>query len=304
MQVALAAAGDVSSDAQLLQTYQEERHPAGEDAIKLSGGLRSTGGHCELVREHFGEISHSAVALALGSVWLEPFAPVTHVNTSICSLPPLPACQAGTLLRANTVRGALPRFLRRLALSVLTRLPMVRSRLVPQITEDAVTYTSSSLARPAATTAAAAAQCAGTAFPDASITLDGSVRPATDLLRGGEGCCGTLVVLGTLGSSVVSPGVSEAQGGLQDAGSAAAAAAAWPTHWGHWPLHVVSLRQQQSKQGSVGGSGSSGAVDTWGLVSKHVGGAGGVLVRPDGIIAAAGGPQEIRGWLQAHVCAG
>lgn len=204
---------------------------------------------------------------------------------------------AGTLLRANAIRGAVPRFIRRVVLGILTRLPLVRSRLVPQVTEDAITYTSSSLARPAA--AAAAAQCAGTAFPDASITIGGKARPATDLLRGREGSCGTLVVFGSQGLSP--EGVSGGQEGAQQGDSATAGSgsvphAAWPTQWSHWPLHVVSLQQQ----GSTGSSGSSGAVDTWGFVSKHVGGASGVLVRPDGIIAAAGGPDDVRGWLQAH----
>lgn len=36
--VALAACGDVASAPTLLQTYQEERHPPGADAVKFSGG--------------------------------------------------------------------------------------------------------------------------------------------------------------------------------------------------------------------------------------------------------------------------
>lgn len=35
--VALAAAGDVASAHELLQTYQEERHPVGKDAVRFSG---------------------------------------------------------------------------------------------------------------------------------------------------------------------------------------------------------------------------------------------------------------------------
>jgi 2-polyprenyl-6-methoxyphenol hydroxylase-like FAD-dependent oxidoreductase len=35
--VALAVTGGVDSAPQLLQTYQEERHPAGEDAVRFSG---------------------------------------------------------------------------------------------------------------------------------------------------------------------------------------------------------------------------------------------------------------------------
>jgi 2-polyprenyl-6-methoxyphenol hydroxylase-like FAD-dependent oxidoreductase len=35
--VALAAAGDVASAPELLQKYQEERHPVGQDAVRFSG---------------------------------------------------------------------------------------------------------------------------------------------------------------------------------------------------------------------------------------------------------------------------
>jgi 2-polyprenyl-6-methoxyphenol hydroxylase-like FAD-dependent oxidoreductase len=35
--VALAAAGDAASAPELLQTYQEERHPVGQDAVRFSG---------------------------------------------------------------------------------------------------------------------------------------------------------------------------------------------------------------------------------------------------------------------------
>jgi 2-polyprenyl-6-methoxyphenol hydroxylase-like FAD-dependent oxidoreductase len=38
--VALAAAGDVKGP-QLLQTYQEERHPVGADAVRFSGVSQS-----------------------------------------------------------------------------------------------------------------------------------------------------------------------------------------------------------------------------------------------------------------------
>lgn len=38
--VALAAAGDVTGP-ELLQTYQEERHPVGAAAVRFSGGQQS-----------------------------------------------------------------------------------------------------------------------------------------------------------------------------------------------------------------------------------------------------------------------
>jgi 2-polyprenyl-6-methoxyphenol hydroxylase-like FAD-dependent oxidoreductase len=50
--VALAAAGDVASAPQLLQTYQEERHPAGEDAVRLSG-VWGVGWGGERIREGY-----------------------------------------------------------------------------------------------------------------------------------------------------------------------------------------------------------------------------------------------------------
>lgn len=36
--VALAVSGGVDSAPKLLQTYHEERHPAGEEAVRFSGG--------------------------------------------------------------------------------------------------------------------------------------------------------------------------------------------------------------------------------------------------------------------------
>lgn len=184
------------------------------------------------------------------------------------------------------------RFVRRMALGVLTRIPPIRQGFIAILAEDTVTYTNSSLAKaPATSGSAAAAKCAGTAFPDVSISINGNMRPATDLLRGGKGCFGTLVLL-----------TSASGGGVTVGGSGGGGNASWATHWGHWPLHVVSLAQQGTG-GDVAGE-KVAAVDEWGLLSKSVGGAGGVLVRPDGIIAAAGGPECIAGWLKAHSMAG
>jgi hypothetical protein len=182
------------------------------------------------------------------------------------------------LLRANNVRNPVLRLLRRAVLSLLTRLPPVQQRLIATVAEDTISYTSSSLAKGAG----ASHPAAGTAFPDVGISISGVTRPATDLLRGGQGTFGSLVLLG--------PPAGAATGG-SDSGDSSSQ---WPTHWGHWPLHVVSVAQQQ------GSAGASGAVDALGLLAREFGGAEGVLVRPDGIIAAAGGPQEVHSWLSAH----
>jgi hypothetical protein len=183
---------------------------------------------------------------------------------------------AGGLLRANAIRSPVARFVRRLVLSVLTRIPAVCQRFISTAAEDTVSYTRSSLA---AAGSAAAAKCAGTAFPDVALSIGGVMRPATDLLRGGvSGSFGTLVLL--------TPPGSNSSSGVDQAG--------WPSRWGRWPLHVVSV----ARQGAASDGG--GGVDEWGRLSASVGGADGVLVRPDGIIAAAGGVGVVRGWFAAH----
>jgi hypothetical protein len=224
------------------------------------------------------------------------------------------------VLRANTLRNPLLRFLRRIGLGILTRIPSVRQIFVSTVAEDTVSYTNSSLAKPTAGLMAgnvspAPAKCAGTAFPDVSIMLRGVMRPATDLLRGGEGCFGTLVLFEP-GAGADDAGAAEGQAGVQDGShssssvdelslgggaefSSSKAAVGWPASWGHWPLHVVSVAR-----GAAGGNCAEGgdgrAVDAWGLLSEYVGGADGVLVRPDGVIAAAGGPQDVAAWMKAH----
>jgi hypothetical protein len=227
---------------------------------------------------------------------------------------------AGGILRANALRNPLLRFLRRIGLGILTRIPSVRQTFVSTAAEDTVSYTNSSLAKPTADSSAgtgglASAKCAGTAFPDVSIMMRGVMRPATDLLRGGEGCFGTLVLFEPDAESAAAAAESEGQAGLQDGGSGSSnvdesslgggvgvssskAGAVRPTRWGHWPLHVVYVARGPASRGSEGGD--AGAVDAWGLLSEYVGGADGVLVRPDGIIAAAGGPQDVAAWLKVH----
>jgi hypothetical protein len=216
----------------------------------------------------------------------------------------------GALLRANAIRSPVARFVRRIALSVLTRIPPVRQMFISRAAEDTVSYTSSSLAKAvpagaaaqagASTSPARSAQCAGRAFPDVSVCVGGVMRPATDLVRGGEGCCGTLVLLTAAQSPASSSNADAESSSSASRGSAQAATLwGWPTHWGHWPLHVVSVARQAGT-GSADGSGSLQAVDKWGLLSQAVDGADGVLVRPDGIIAAAGGPEVVVGWLKAH----
>lgn len=200
-------------------------------------------------------------------------------------------CTTGGLLRANALRNPLLRLLRRLGLGLLTRIPAVRQAFVSSVTEDSVAYTTSSLAKPAVGANPGPAGCAGTAFPDVSITVGGAMRPATDLLRGGDGCFGTLVLLQPPAGAVVGQA-----GSADDADAGSSKATAWPGSWGHWPLHLVSVARGLG----VASGRAGGAVDAWGLLAKHVGGADGVLVRPDGIIAAAGGPQDVQAWLKAH----
>jgi hypothetical protein len=227
------------------------------------------------------------------------------------------------VLRANTLRNPVLRFVRRIGLGILTRIPSVRQTFVSTAAEDTVSYTNSSLAKPEAGSMAgnsspAPAKCAGTAFPDISIMMHGVMRSATDLLRGGEGCFGTLVLFEPNAQPGADAAAAEGQAGLQggssgssDVGklsngggvgiSSSKAAAGWPIGWGHWPLHVVSVTKGPAGgNGSGGGGGDGGAVDAWGLLSEYVGGVDGVLVRPDGIIAAAGGPEDVAAWLKAH----
>lgn len=250
----------------------------------------------------------------------------------LCCPPPLSLCthththasllnSAGTMLRANAIRSPVLRLLRRAVLSVVTRLPGVQQRFMSTIAEDTVSYTSSSLAKApggggssSSSTGPAAARCAGTAFPDASISINGVMSPATDLLRTSKGSFGSLVLL--------TPPTSASSDGGGGGGEQVAAAAdsqsngtpantttgstGWPTHWGHWPLHVVRVAHQGLSGAAGGGAGGdseatvSGAWDKWGLLAAYVGGADGVLVRPDGIIAVAGGAQQVTAWLDSH----
>jgi hypothetical protein len=67
-------------------------------------------------------------------------------------------------------------------------------------------------------------------------------------------------------------------------------------------MNVVHVQPQQ--QGlAAGAATASVAVDAWGLLLAAVGGASGVgvLVRPDGIVAAVGGAAVVRAWLSKHV---
>jgi hypothetical protein len=67
-------------------------------------------------------------------------------------------------------------------------------------------------------------------------------------------------------------------------------------------MNVVHVLQQQ--QGAAAGAAAAdAAVDAWGLLRAAVGGVSGVgvLVRPDGIVAAVGGAVVVRAWLAKHV---
>lgn len=219
-------------------------------------------------------------------------------------------------MRANAVRNPVMRFIRRVLLGLLLRLPPAQHSLEATIAEDTVNYTTGSLARLGpGRDAPAAAPCSGAAFPDVSISIDGEVCPATHLLRGAEDCFGHLVLLTTpeAHSATARHQTTDSIGTKAEAGddggaaSAAADVCQWPTHWGGWrKLHVVSVL----RQGSTGAGNDAAyttacceptrAEDIWGLLSRAVQGADGVLVRPDGIVATAGGPQAIRAWLNGH----
>lgn len=221
------------------------------------------------------------------------------------------------MLRSNTLRKYFVRMLRLLGLWVLMSLPAVRQRMAAILAEDDIAYPTSSLAVPgpcpdgssgsnkhpasfdvgklSSTTARAVwGSCRpGYAFPDVSVMVGSDTRPATDLLRAGTGCFGTLVVLGPAAGTTASSPPDDAIPQQQ-----------WPARWGHWPLHVMHVSQHQADS-SKGDSSVAGAVDSWGLlgaavgVGPHVGDVG-VLVRPDGIVAAVGGPQTIGRWLDVH----
>lgn len=237
-------------------------------------------------------------------------------------------CGTGLILRGNAgviMRSYIVRMLRLLALRVLTSLPMVRQLVASTLAEDTIAYPNSSLAVPAAsphsdhrsssssstvpdTTASAAAKAVwdsckpGYGFPDVSVMIDGEPKPAIELLRSAPGSFGTLVVLAPSGSTA---------GALQSQQEKGSEDVKWPVKWGHWRLNVVHVQgQHNNNNNSDSNSGDKvsygGAADKWGLLRAAVGGRNGevgVLVRPDGIVAAVGGAEVIDGWLQKHVTA-
>jgi hypothetical protein len=153
-------------------------------------------------------------------------------------------------------------------------------------------------------------------FPDVSVKVRGILRPATDCLRGPPGCFGTLVIFRPLHNTETGlcrsnqhqqeddEEVVLLQQLLSDSG--------WPQFWVHWPLHAVAVAQRAEFDPVVKGltrfdSGSfQGVYDSWGLLAATLGGRvdQGVLVRPDGIIAAVGGPEELKAWLGQQLVAG
>lgn len=245
----------------------------------------------------------------------------------MCCRPALPhLATTGLLLRINSVTHYLLRLLRRLAMTAMLALPSMRQWQAANLAEDDITYEGSSLARPAGAAGAGAAGanssgggggggCAGRGFPDVSISIRGVMRPATDLLRGAPGdggSCGTLVIMlparNDSKSSTSSSSSSTAAGATRGSKGEVGDAASWPAHWNRWPLNVVKVLPQGGGGSSSSAGGDNGAAaaaahaDEWGLLAAALGGSyEGVLVRPDGMIAAAGSPGDIRAWLDAHV---
>jgi hypothetical protein len=189
-------------------------------------------------------------------------------------------------------------------------MPALSSKMVSAVAGDGISYSHCSLATAAAGRAAGpavkpatAAQrqvwgCCkpGAAWPDVSIEVGGEERSAAVLLLSKPGSFGTLVLMPAAQQQ------QQQQGDAADGGCKSGEGdAAWPSSWGHWPLNVVHVQQQQH----VGAAGTGVAVDAWGLLVAAVGGRTdvGVLVRPDGIVAAVGGPAELNGWLAKHVVA-
>eukprot|EP00775_Hariotina_reticulata_P011862 gene11862-12006_t len=208
--------------------------------------------------------------------------------------------RSGRTLRANTIQNIFLKRLRSILLNVALRLPFVRSNLLAFLTEDDINYANGSLSTPlsnqtAATPAAVSNAAGGTTadgwrvrravwgscrpgmiFPSVSVKIGGSTRPATDLLREHPGTLGCLVLLP----------------------DAEADATVWPLSWGSWKLHVVQVTPNLPGNSSADG----GVQDAWGLLAASLSGRTdvGVLVRPDGYVAAVGGPQQLQAWLDLH----
>jgi hypothetical protein len=131
-------------------------------------------------------------------------------------------------------------------------------------------------------------------------------QPAVALLHSAPGCFGTLVLLHATRQQqqqqqqTSTTGKGETGSEITTEGEGAAV---WPNSWGRWQMNVVHVQPQQQDLAAGAAKASDMAVDAWGLLLAAVGGVSGVgvLVRPDGIVAAVGGPAVVRAWLAKHV---
>jgi hypothetical protein len=304
--LSLVAAGEAAAGGQLLETYQEERHHVGAQVIRMSGKRTNRLRAALHIRCEQGKWWSTLPT----QVFVTPTVLKTLPAACNLLLLHISVC-AGRLLRANAQRNPLFRFLRKWAIRTLLRLPALSGKMTSALAGDGISYSHCSLAASAAAAGRAATQAVskpatavqrqvwgcckpGAAFPDVSNEVDGVEQSAAVLLQSQPGCFGTLVLMPEAHQQQQQDGAVEGEdkAGKDDA--------AWPSSWGHWPLNIVHVQQKQQQAG-----GGAGAVDAWGLLVAAVGGRSdaGVLVRPDGIVAAVGGPAEVKGWLAKHVAA-
>lgn len=191
---------------------------------------------------------------------------------------------SGNMMRTALTRNPALRVLRAALLGFAMRWRALRVIFVSKLCGDDVSYESSPLVGGAGVRGVAAAP--GRAFPDmlvegraGGLVAEGEVvgkegkggrRRAVELLRhSGSGTMGTLV----LGPKAKS----------ED----------WPVNFGPgFPLTVRQLGMDVEGEGE----GVQGLMRALGIGPEE-----GVLVRPDGIVAASGGPGTVREWLGRHV---
>jgi len=171
----------------------------------------------------------------------------------------------GRMLRAAMVTQPAVRHLRDLAMAAALHVPGVRHRIAEALTEDDVRYLESPLN-------GAAGPGKGPATPGhwvPDVTWRGATGPESTIhwLRGRPGMLGTLIL------------------------GPAADRAAWPARFGDHLLSVIPLgKDLQDPEGRV-----DRALP---LEASH-----GILVRPDGVIAAVGPASAAQEWLRRHASA-
>lgn len=168
---------------------------------------------------------------------------------------------SGRLLRASMATHPAIRHLRDLAMAAALQVPAVRNRVAAALTEDDIRYLDSPLNGATATADSAAP---GHRIPD--LPFPGADGPAS-------GAKGTQGQPGTLGTLLLGPEADPA---------------AWPSRFGDRPLSVIQLERDLPDPGAR-------VLRSLGLEAAH-----GILIRPDGVIAATGPASSIRDWLRSH----